>query len=344
MRLTNLKTKLVQVIGPLGGYQVSRRLTRDTPRVLMYHRFSDQPRPGYVHRMEFTRQVDYLVRHFNVMRLDQLLERLVGNDSCPENAVVITVDDGYADFHDIAWPVLREAGVPATLFVTTRFVDGGFWLWPDLVRYILEHAGELRQLDIPAFAGVAPQILKSGDREALWQVIVDYLLSISEPDKQVWLKEFARQHSVEVPSVLPDGYHAVNWDQVREMAANDIEIGAHTRTHPSLGMINSEQLADEVEGSIADIQRHTGNRPRSFCYPNGQPGDYTEIVKAHVRHAGCKGAVTAFYDRKVIDDLYEIRRFTASEKRFQFEKSANGVALLSARWLNSSNRSASKCW
>ena len=50
--------------------------------------------------------------------------------------------------------------------------------------------------------------------------------------------------------------------------------------------------------------------------------------------------MTAFYDRAVIDDLYEIRRFSADDSRFQFEKSANGVELVAARWLNASSRAA----
>ncbi len=60
-----------------------------------------------------------------------------------------------------------------------------------------------------------------------------------------------------------------------------------------------------------------------------------------MRQAGCKGAVTAFHDSRVADDPYEVRRFTASENRFQFEKSVNGIELLAARWLRSSNLPAS---
>ena len=88
---------------------------------------------------------------------------------------------------------------------------------------------------------------------------------------------------------------------------------------------------------MEDIERNTGKRPISFCYPNGQPGDYTDQVKAMVKQAGCKGAVSAFYDSCLADDPFEIRRFTASEDPFQFAKSVNGVEMLAARWLNASN-------
>jgi peptidoglycan/xylan/chitin deacetylase (PgdA/CDA1 family) len=41
-----------------------------------------------------------------------------------ERAVVVTFDDGFADFHDEAWPLLRRYGFPATVFVTSGFVGG----------------------------------------------------------------------------------------------------------------------------------------------------------------------------------------------------------------------------
>lgn len=340
MAALNLKSRLVQAAGPLGGYRACRWLTRATPKILMYHRFSEQPRPGYVHRTEFERQVDYLSRNFNVIRMDQVFEVITGNPAGLRNAVAITVDDGYLDFYEIAFPVLREAGLPATLFLTTRFVDGDIWLWPDQVRYILQHSESIEPLAIPGFEQQNRCPLNAARRDMLWERIVNHLLSIDDSTKQAWLQSFADRQRIELPATPVAGYRGVNWEQVREMATANIEIGAHTRNHPSLGMIGETRLQHEIEGSVDDIEQQTGRRPVSFCYPNGQPGDYTEAVKTHVRQAGCKGAVTAFYDSRVADDLYEVRRFTASEQRFQFEKSVNGVELLAASWLRSSNMPA----
>ena len=336
----NLKSKLVQVAGPLGGYRASRWLTRTTPKILMYHRFSEQARPGHVHRAEFERQVGYLSRHFNVMRMDQVFEAIASDPARLENTVAITVDDGYLDFYEIAFPVLREAGLPATLFLTTRFVDGDFWLWPDQVRYILQYSDYIEPLALPGFEMRAHTRLDEPLRDRLWEHIVSHLLSIEEPAKQEWMQSFQARQEVELPVAPPDNFRAVSWEQAREMAAANIEMGAHTRTHPSLGKVSEEQLRDEVEGAIHDIERQTGQRPASFCFPNGQPDDYNEAVKACVRQAGCKGAVTAFYDSRVSDDPYEVRRFTASERRFQFEKSVNGIEFLAARWFRSSNQPA----
>jgi peptidoglycan/xylan/chitin deacetylase (PgdA/CDA1 family) len=339
MAISNLKSRLVQAVGPFGGYRVCRWLTRSTPKVLMYHRFSEQASPGCVQRAEFARQVDYLARHFNVMRMDQVFDALATDPAGLDNAVVITVDDGYLDFYEIAFPVLRAAGLPATLFLTTRFVDGDFWLWPDRIRYILEQSSELQALDLPGFRFSGDLQLGKQERDMLWLRIASYLLSIDEKDKLLWMNNFARQQGVRVPDNPTSEFRAVDWTQVREMTEANIEMGAHSRTHPSLGKIPQEQLAYEILGSVEDVEQQTGRRPLSFCYPNGQPGDYTEQVKSQVRRAGCMGAVTAFYDRDVTNDCYELRRFAASENPFQYAKSVNGVEMLAARWLNISSAS-----
>ena len=78
-------------------------------------------------------------KHFPLVTLANLAGQIKSGIVEPGQAV-ITVDDGYRDFYDIAFPVLREEGVPATFFVTTGFIDGQIWLWPDLLEYALSAA------------------------------------------------------------------------------------------------------------------------------------------------------------------------------------------------------------
>ena len=334
----NIKSKMVQAIGLAGGYRLSRWLTRATPKILMYHRFSEAPVPGCIDRCAFEGQVQYLKRHFRVVRLDTLIEALNTPEADLANMVVITVDDGYLDFYEVAYPVLKRMEVPATLFLTTQFVDGDFWLWPDQIRYILMYSVAVDSLSIPGSGKNVGVRLDDVGRDVLWERIVSFLLTLDEQEKLDWITEFARRQGLSVPRAPTDGFRAINWEQAIEMAANGIEIGAHSRTHPSLGKIADEHLDFEIQGSVDDVERQIGVRPSSFCYPNGQPADYNQQVKERVRNAGCRGAVTAFYDASVTDDLFELRRFSVSSNRYQFVKSANGVELLSARWMNSSSK------
>ena len=110
---------------------VERPLTRATSAsgttVLIYHRVGGgTPDERDLPTAEFDAQVEALTHH-RVVSLDTALDELAAGDDSPK--VVLTVDDGFADVHATAWPLLREAGLPFTLYVTTAYVDGTMH-WP----------------------------------------------------------------------------------------------------------------------------------------------------------------------------------------------------------------------
>jgi peptidoglycan/xylan/chitin deacetylase (PgdA/CDA1 family) len=92
-------------------------------RILMYHRVATQPVGDQltVAPALFARQMEILARSCRVVSLDQAVAELGQERVRP--AVAITFDDGYRDFLTQALPVLRRLGLPAAIFVTTRFSD-----------------------------------------------------------------------------------------------------------------------------------------------------------------------------------------------------------------------------
>lgn len=99
--------------------------------VLMYHSVTDRPTPGTrphaVRPGDFAEQMAILKEGgFTPLTFAGLAEALHGGTALPARPVVITFDDGYADFHDEALPVLDRFGFPATLFLTSGWVrDAG---------------------------------------------------------------------------------------------------------------------------------------------------------------------------------------------------------------------------
>jgi peptidoglycan/xylan/chitin deacetylase (PgdA/CDA1 family) len=90
--------------------------------MLIYHRVgggSPDERDLDVH--DFERQVDEFVRH-DVVALDEALDRLEGGDRAP--SVVLTFDDGFSEVYEHAWPRLRAARLPFTLYLATAFIGG----------------------------------------------------------------------------------------------------------------------------------------------------------------------------------------------------------------------------
>jgi peptidoglycan/xylan/chitin deacetylase (PgdA/CDA1 family) len=110
--------------------------------VLVYHQITTELRGRVVVSPEaFEEQMRYLrARGFRVVTLSALVEFLARGRQLPRNAVVLTFDDGYRSFLDHAYPVLKELGFPATLFVYTDYVGTGRQAlgWSDLEQLARE--------------------------------------------------------------------------------------------------------------------------------------------------------------------------------------------------------------
>ena len=108
--------------------------SRNRLSILILHRVLPKGDPLFPNEPVAT-EFDELLRHikstYNVLRLSDAIERLQAG-SLPRRALSISFDDGYADNLSVAAPILRTHGLPATLFITTGYLDGGS-MWNDVV-------------------------------------------------------------------------------------------------------------------------------------------------------------------------------------------------------------------
>jgi peptidoglycan/xylan/chitin deacetylase (PgdA/CDA1 family) len=97
-----------------------------TVPILCYHRFAQQRRKLVVSKDDFEAQMNYLARNgYRVITMKQLAAFLEGNEPLPRKSVVITIDDGYRSTYEIAYPILRKYGFPATVYLYSDFVGAG---------------------------------------------------------------------------------------------------------------------------------------------------------------------------------------------------------------------------
>jgi peptidoglycan/xylan/chitin deacetylase (PgdA/CDA1 family) len=101
--------------------------------ILLYHSISDSPPgkfgPFTVSRSQFASHLDHLAaRGVSTLTVGQMLEQISVRGHIPDRSAVITVDDGFADFHTNAWPEIRDRGMNATLYMTAGML-GGYSDW-----------------------------------------------------------------------------------------------------------------------------------------------------------------------------------------------------------------------
>ncbi|MCR8915817.1 polysaccharide deacetylase [Marinobacter panjinensis] len=320
-------SKAVRKLGPLGGYGFARALCKKEPRILMYHRFASPSVKGWASPEYFEQQVRYIKKNYNPFSLVGLMQYQRDNGKMPNHAVIITVDDGYRDFYEYAFPILKKYDVPATLFVTTGFIAQDLWLWPDKITWLLKQSTSIPELSLGNFF-LSGGSLEGSSYDKYWQRIVDYSLSLPDQEKHQFLADLASLLGHDLPSRIPAEYAPLTLDELKEMQNSGIEIGGHTVTHPSLGRVTESQAYDEILGCRDYLNEHLGYHERTFCYPNGQPSDFQQFLPRIVREAGFLGAVTAFPDSKGARDPYLMRRHVSGDNSFQFYKAVSGVELL----------------
>lgn len=228
-------------------------------RILMYHRF-----PA---RSELEAQCEHLKKHFRPVSLTEVSELLARKKPAPPGAVVITVDDGYRDFLTRAWPIMKACSIPPLVYVATDLPDHHTWLWTDQLRHFLAHQG-----DGPAATTICERLKKVPDDERRATIASFPGLGASPPPE----------------------HEPLSWDEIRDLAREGVEFGAHTRTHPILSRLpNRERMREEIDGSKQRLEEELKTKVLHFCYPNGTPADYNDDVIDVVRECGFQTAVTA---------------------------------------------------
>jgi len=141
----------------IATHPLASLLCRNRVHILCYHRICDLPETGdyicgiTVSPSSFEEQMAYLHRKkFNVIDLDQYVRLRDLGKKPRARTVVITFDDGYADNHLIAFPILRKQGLTATFFLSTDYVDSkSVFPWLELGEEMLSHSRENRHQWLP---------------------------------------------------------------------------------------------------------------------------------------------------------------------------------------------------
>lgn len=257
----------------------------DSLRVLFYHRIGDSrgadPRlaPELIAATvaDFENQMRYVAHAYHPVAANEVLQALTGRHALPARALLVTFDDAYRDFLELAWPVLRRHHLPCTLFVATAFVDepGRLFWWDQVWQYLARTSSPY----VVASGGARLPLTSLEDRRAAWRQVTAELKAVSPSRRQAILIQLA-----ESLRVTPERANAVlSWTELRQLASEGVAIGGHTRTHELLDQLDGPSLKWEIDGCRDDLVRELGGSQALFAYPNG---NFSPSAEASVAAAG----------------------------------------------------------
>jgi peptidoglycan/xylan/chitin deacetylase (PgdA/CDA1 family) len=303
-----------------GIFALSRALSAGMARIVMYHNFGgpNATDPDALNVEGIRRQFEYLHRHFHVVPLLDLAERLASGRKLDRCTVALTIDDGRRNCYEFLFPLMKEFKFPATFFVVSSFIRGEDWIWTDKVLWLSEQSRP-------------PDELVPGKLEGVFRS----LNRVRPEERNARIEAMATSVGVTIPRTAPAKYSPCSWSELREMADSGLmEIGSHTMTHPILSSVTDEESFDELTRSRAQIEEGIGRSVRSFCFPNGMPGDFRPNQVRQVADAGYDCSVIAQFGMvRNSSDRYQLPRIGMARKTSaeQISKYLDGFAYYQQR-------------
>jgi peptidoglycan/xylan/chitin deacetylase (PgdA/CDA1 family) len=255
---------------------------------------------------EFVEQIAYLARHHRIVPMQTVIAALEGDsEALPENAVVLTFDDGYRDHFSDALPAMRKAGVTGTFFVPECAVTHRRVLDVNKIHFILAKAPSADDLAAEIDRRIADSQLNPAEyRRQYWAA------NRFDPAAVIYVKRML-QHAlpVSIRTPLLDALFRqwVSADEadfaarlymseaeLKEALAEGMLVGAHGSNHLWLDRCDSATQHTEIDRSAAMLERlGVPASSWTFCYPYGA---YNQDTLALLRARGFRCGVTTEVD------------------------------------------------
>jgi peptidoglycan/xylan/chitin deacetylase (PgdA/CDA1 family) len=284
--------------------------------ILLYHRVTRldaDPWRLAVSPTNFASQMAALKHHADLLPLEALADGL-RTGQLPPRPVAVTFDDGYADNLHEAKPVLEQYAIPATFFLSTRYLGAHreFW-WDELELLLLQPGGLPRELGLSVRGqslrwqlGEATRWNQSDvarwrawcawhdaptPRHAIYSKIWELLVPLPAMQRDQVLRELRSWAQVD-PIVRPT-HRALSWLEATQLGESPYaQIGSHAMSHTALSGLSPVEQRGEIEGSKSTLERSLGCVVSTFSYPFGQASHYTEQTVSCVGEAGFSCACT----------------------------------------------------
>lgn len=279
--------------------------------IVIFHRVRPAPDPLFPDDPDiqrFDQICAWLSAWYRVLPLDEAVERMA-RGALPPRSLAITFDDGYADNHDLALPILQAHGLCATFFIATGFLGGGR-MWNDTVIDAVRQSGQpsldLKGLRLPGLERI--ELLTTPQRQEAIHRLLGALKYLPHAQRLQMSECIAEQ-----AHVAPRTDLMMTADQVRGLASGGMQIGAHTVAHPIMAALDDATAERELAQSKCELESLLGRPVTLFAYPNGKPGqDYRRRDVELVRRLGFKAAVSTAPGAacQADDRLFELPRFT----------------------------------
>lgn len=229
------------------------------------------------------------VSGYDLISLGDAVERLKSGNSGERPFAVFTIDDGYRDNHEHAWPVFRELNCPFTIFISPAITDGVCELWWRGLEALIAGTPHL-SVDV-GDQHFELDTLSDAQKTHAFDKLYWPVRQLPEQHQRAWIRTICADHGISMDALCRSA--AMTWDEVRDIASDPLcTIGAHTINHYAVARLDPADVIAEAEQSRDRIEQELGTRPDFFAYPYGDETSAGPRDFELIRQAGFTAAVT----------------------------------------------------
>lgn len=254
----------------------------------------------------FRKQLEFFEENFNVLRMEEVIDAVKGNDTLPDNAVLLTFDDGYIDNYTTAFPILEEFGFQGSFFIPGKTFTTHQLLDVNKIHYILASADikklvadvkekmdfyRGKEFDYPSTEELWNKYAIDDRFDNKFTVFVKRILQTVLPERlrnQISSDLFEKYVGVTEEQLAYELY--MTPEQIRTMKKHEMFIGIHGYDHYWLGNLSPEQMREDISKALETMSEFIDRKEWVMNYPYG---NFNDDVLAYIKENGaCLGLTT----------------------------------------------------
>ncbi len=264
--------------------------------IVMYHYVRDLKRSAFpklkgLDLSDFSDQLDYLGSHYHPVTVEEVIAATRENGELPENALLLTFDDGYSDHYSVVLAELVKRGWSAAFFPIAATVTEKRLLDVNKIHFILAGAADIREIiaglhgsldglrrvgrDLPPNEVLYMTFAQPGRLDPAEVNYVKRMLQRELPEdirSLVTAELFRRFVSNDEVAFSEELY--MSEIELKALVAAGMHVGSHGHEHIWLNTVSPEKQASDIDRSLGFLDAVNGGRKDwTFCYPYGGLND-----------------------------------------------------------------------
>jgi peptidoglycan/xylan/chitin deacetylase (PgdA/CDA1 family) len=273
-----------------------------------YHMVSDRtvPHVSHLYRFktiaEFNADLGFLLRHFEPITLSDIVHALNGTQFLRRPCFHLTFDDGFSEIYNIVAPILERAGVPATFFLNTAFLDGGGLAHHNALSVLIDRLQSSHARLSAATLRHLESLLPAPTSDC--RTLKARLLSVGYAQKSL-VHSLAGVLEIDLDQYVRDTQPYLSSDQITRLLDRGFSVGAHSHDHPLYADLSlAEQIAQTII-SMELLETRFGVGPKAFAFPHTDRGVRNAFFAAVYAKPlldvsfGTAGLVSHFHPRNI---------------------------------------------